>query len=207
MALFGRNPHAGWTQRGTVTEGSTTGSGKISHGPDGGVNIYKAKDGRRIVTIGSDNFRENDAGSGLFLKTTGGTSRENYVRISDYETKQAPKEEEKKPPKTAVTSGGGGGGGGGNSGDRTPSYGTTNPQPGNTGSKELDKSTSQMAALMKALTDLIAAQSNRQVTPEEVAEVSAPATGSGLSDTILTNSYIPSSEKKKKSYLTPIAVG
>ena len=103
--------------------------------------------------------------------------------------------------------GGNGGGGGGNSGDRTPSYGTTNPQPGNSGSKELDKSTSQMAALTKALTDLIAAQSNRQVTPEDIAEVSAPAAGSGLANTILTNSYIPSSEKKKKSYLTPIAVG
>ena len=205
MAIFGRNPNSGWTQRGTVTEGSTTGSGKISHGADGGVNMSKTKDGRRQVVIGSDSFVENDSGSGLFLKTTGGTSRENYVRISDYETQQAPKEEAK-PPKTVVTSGGGGGGGG-NSGDRTPSYGTTNPQPGNTGSKELDKSTGQMDALMKSLMALIAAQSNRQVTPEAIAEVSAPAAGSGLADTILTNSYVPSSERKKKSYLTPIAVG
>ena len=60
---------------------------------------------------------------------------------------------------------------------------------------------------MKSLMDLIAAQSKRQVTPEAVAEVSASTAGSGLADTILTNSYVPSSEKKKKSYLTPIAVG
>ena len=37
-------------------------------------------------------------------------------------------------------------------------------------------------------------------------EISKPA-GSGLAGTVLTNTYIPSSEKKKKSYLTPIAVG
>ena len=43
MGLFGSNPHKGWSQRGTVIEGSTTGSGKIAHGPDGGVNLYKNK--------------------------------------------------------------------------------------------------------------------------------------------------------------------
>ena len=37
-------------------------------------------------------------------------------------------------------------------------------------------------------------------------EISKPA-GSGLGGTILSNTYIPNSEKKKKSYLTPIAVG
>ena len=204
MAIFGRNPNAGWTQRGTVTEGSTTGSGKIGHGADGGVNMSKTKDGRRQVVIGSDSFVEKGSGSGLFLKTTGGTSRENYVRISDYETKQAPAPAPAPAPqRTVVTNRPPPSSGG----DKTPSYGTTNPQPGNTGSKELDKSTGQMDSLMQSLMALIAAQSNRQVTPEAIAEVSAPAAGSGLADTILTNSYVPSSEKKKKSYLTPIAVG
>ena len=63
-----------------------------------------------------------------------------------------------------------------------------------------------MMAMMTSLTELVAAMQNRQVSPNEKAKVSKPA-GSGLAGTVLTNTYIPSSEKKKKSYLTPIAVG
>lgn len=102
--------------------------------------------------------------------------------------------------------GGSGSSGGGSSGDRTASYGTTNPQAGNTGSKELDKSTEQMLGMMSSLTALIAAMQNRTASPDEKEEVSKTP-GSGLSDTILTQTYLPSKEKRKKSYLTPISVG
>ena len=104
--------------------------------------------------------------------------------------------------------GGGGSSGGGSSGDRTPSYGTTSPQAGNTGSQALDQSTEQMLGMMSSLTALISAMQNRTASPDEQEEVSkTPEPGSGLADTILTQTYLPSKEKKKKSYLTPISVG
>ena len=192
--IFGSNKHKGFSQRGTVTGGSTTGSGAIAHGAEGGANIYKTKDGRRQVTIGGDTFRENDSGSGLFLKTTGGTANENYVRIADYNPNPAP------APAPAPRPSGGGGGSSRPSGG-TPSYGTTAPSQGNTGNPGLDSTT---AALMEMVASLTATLSETKTIDKS--EISKPA-GSGLGGTILSNTYIPNSEKKKKSYLTPIAVG
>ena len=100
--MFGRNRNKDFSQRGTVTGGSTTDSGKIGHGAEGGVNMYKTKDGSRAVSVGGNTFYERDAGSGLFIKSTGGTSRQNYVQIADYNPNPAPAPA---PP----SSGGGGG--------------------------------------------------------------------------------------------------
>ena len=193
-----------FTQRGTVTGGTTTGSGKISHGPDGGVNMYKTKDGKRAVEYNGNTFYEYDRGSGTFILSTGGTSRQNYMTIKDYDSK--PPEEPKPEPKPKSS--------GGSkvpkkgTGDRTPSYGTTNPQPGNTGSKELDATTK---ALMEMVTALTASIANIGSTPEsDAADVSAPAApaaSAGLGGTILGGGYDATKEKKKKSYLTPISVG
>ena len=193
--IFGSNKHKGFSQRGTVTEGSTTGSGAIAHGADGGVNIGKAKNGRRTVQVGGNTFIERDAGSGLFLKSTGGTQHENYVRISDYNPNPAP------APAPAPRPSGGGGGGSSRPSGGTPSYGTTAPSQGNTGNSGLDSTT---AALMEMVASLTATLSETKTVDKS--EISKPA-GSGLGGTILSNTYIPNSEKKKKSYLTPIAVG
>ena len=192
--IFGSNKHKGFSQRGTVTGGSTTGSGAIGHGAEGGANIYKTKDGRRQVTVGGNTFRENESGSGLFLKTTGGTSAENYVRISDYNPNPTPA-----PAAPAPRPSGGGGGGGSSS--RSPGYGTTNPYAGNTGSPGLDASTMALMEMVAALT-----KSLSETKKVDTSEISKPA-GSGLGSTILSQTYVPSKEKKKKSYLTPVAVG
>jgi len=109
MAFFGRNKYKDFTQRGTVTGGSTTGSGKIGHGADGGVNMYKTKDGNRAVSMGGNTFYERDPGSGHFLLSTGGSSRENYIKIKDYESQPTPAP----APAPAPSSGGGYADGGG----------------------------------------------------------------------------------------------
>ena len=198
MAFFGANRNKDFTQRGTVTGGSIggrAGSGKISHGADGGVNMYKTRDGKRAVSSGGNTFYERDAGSGTFILSTGGSSRENYMTIKDYDPNPAP------APAPAPAPSSGGGGGSSRPSGGTASYGTTAPSYGNTGNSGLDASTMALMKMVQSLTETLAMQKT-----VDKSEVSKPA-GSGLGGTILSNTYVPSSEKKKKSYLTPIAVG
>lgn len=208
MAIFGSNPNKGYSQQASVTGGRIN-TYNVNPGAIGGVNIYKTKDGRRHVDYGSESYREDKPGSGLFIKTTNGTKYNNYITVKDY---KAPEEKKKDPPPKKSPGGGGGGGGGGkppSDVDKTPDYGTTNPQPGATGSKELDQTTAALLKMIESLTTALATP--KTVTPEDVEDVSAGAgddsSAEGLDSTILTNTYIPVSERKKKSYLTPIAVG
>jgi len=108
--------------------------------------------------------------------------------------KEPEKEKEAPPPAPAPSSGGGGGS------SSSSSY-PTNPYAGNTGNAQFD---AQTTALQESISALVAAMANQQEA--KIEDVSEPAPG--IDSTILTPSmYDPSKEKKKKSYLTPIAVG
>ena len=196
--MFGRNPNKDYSQQGSITGGMIN-SYKVNPGAIGGVNMYKTKNGTRALRYGPDGYHEKEAGSGKFYKDSGN----GWVQVSNYNTKPDPEPE----PEQSPSSGGGSGSGssGGNSGDRTASYGTTNPQPGNTGSRELDATTK---ALMEMVTALTASIANIGSTPAaDAADVSAPPESAGLGGTILGGGYDATKEKKKKSYLTPISVG
>ena len=196
--MLGSNPNKDYAQQGSITGGMIN-TYKVNPGAIGGVNMYKTRNGTRALQYGADGYYEKEAGSGKFYKSSGN----GWIQVADYNTKPDPEPE----PEQSPSSGGGSGSGssGGNSGDRTASYGTTNPQAGNTGSRELDATTK---ALMEMVTALTASIANIGSTPEaDAADVSAPAASAGLGGTILGGGYDASKEKKKKSYLTPISVG
>lgn len=198
MAIFGSNPNKDYSQRGTI-EGGYQNTYKVNPGAIGGVSIYKTKNGTRGLHGMDGTYYEKEAGSGKFYKSSG----RDWVQVSDYNPNPTPEPEPK--PDRKPSSGGGGGSSGGNSGDRTASYGTTNPQAGNTGSRELDATTK---ALMDMVTALTASIANIGSTPEaDAADVSAPPESAGIGGTILGGGYDATKEKKKKSYLTPISVG
>jgi hypothetical protein len=198
MAIFGSNPNKDYSQQGSITGGYEN-TYKVNPGPIGGVNIYKTKNGTRGLHGMDGGWYEKEAGSGKFYKSSG----RDWVQVEDYNSK--PKEEPKPKSSSGGGSSGGGGNSGGNSGDRTPNYGTTNPQPGNTGSQGLDATTK---ALMDMVTALTASIANIGSTPAaDAADVSAPAADAGIGGTVLGGGYDATKEKKKKSYLTPISVG
>ena len=164
------------------------------------LSVYKTANGTRGVVHQGEIYY--DDGNGKFKSTHG----PNFLSYD------MPKKEEPKPESSGDGGGGGGGGGGssgGNSGDRTPSYGTTNPQAGNTGSRELDGTTQALMDMVKSLTESLTASWDTKAAAEDVSKnVSKPA-GEGLASTVLTggSGYIPPERKKKKSFLTPISVG
>ena len=152
----------------------------------------------RNVTLDNGKLYEN--GISYSLNESNGryeshTGARNYYTLGDI-NKPAPA-----PAPAAAPSSGGGGGGSSRPSGGTASYGTVNPSAGNSGNQQLDATTAALMEMIASLTASIADQPKI-----DASDVSKPP-GAGLSSTILTNSYIPSSEKKKKSYLTPIAVG
>ena len=164
----------------------------------GSQNTYNVASGGN-VTLDNGKLYENDRvyslneSNGRYESHTGAR---NYYTLGDINQPPPPA-----PPPAAAPSSGGGGGGSSRPSGSTQSYGTVNPTAGNSGNQQLDATT---AALMEMIASLTASIADRAEI--DSSDVSKPP-GAGLSSTILTNSYVPSSEKKKKSYLTPIAVG
>ena len=184
--MIGRNRNKDYRQQGSITGGKVSGY-DVNPGAIGGVNMYKTKDGRRAMQYGADLYYERSPGE--FYKNTGNGK----LTVSDYNPKPAPEAPAPKPS--------GGGGGGGSSSSRSSGYGTTNPYAGNTGNATLDASTLALMEMVSSLTATLA-----ETKKVDTTEVSKPA-GSGIAGTILSSSYVPASERKKKSYLTPISVG
>lgn len=98
-------------------------------------------------------------------------------------------------------SGGESGGGGGSGGGSGGGYGTTNPYAGNTGNSGVDANTLAMLELIKSMTESLAEVKGKTADIEEVSKI--PKT----TETILSGGYTATDgpDKKKKSYLTPIA--
>lgn len=162
----------------------------------GSQNTYNVASGRNVTL---DNGKLYENGISYSLNESNGryeshTGARNYYTLGDVNPPPAAAA----PSAPARSSGGGGGSSRPSSG--TASYGTTSPSGGNTGSQPLDATTAALMEMIASLTASIATSKEA-----DVSDVTKP--GPGLASTILTNSYIPSSEKKKKSYLTPIAVG
>lgn len=190
--MFGGNPNKKYAQQGSITGGSQNGY-EVHPGAIGGANIYKTKSGRRGLHGMDGSWVEKEAGSGKFYKSSG----RDWVQVSDYNPNPEPAPE---------SSGGGSGSSGGSSGGSSSGgYGTTNPYAGNTGSPGLDASTEAMLEMVRSLTESLTASWDMKAAADDV---SKPA-GEGLASTVLTggSGYLPSERKKKKSYLTPIAVG
>lgn len=185
--IFGRNPNKDYKQAIQFTGGSIHGYSP-SHNPN--LTAYKTSNGTRGVEFQGSTWY--DDGNGRFVKSTG----------RDYLTYDVPKKEE--PAPAPSPSGGGGGGGSSRPSGGTASYGTTAPYAGGTGNAGLDASTQALMDMVASLTETLATQ--RTIGAEEIAEVSRPP-GEGLGSTVLSQTYVPSKEKKKKSYLTPISVG
>lgn len=164
----------------------------------GSQNTYNVASGRNVTL---DNGKLYENGISYSLNESNGryeshTGARNYYTLGDVNPPPAAAAAPSAPARSS-----GGGGGSSRPSGGTASYGTTNPSAGNTGSQPLDATT---AALMEMIASLTASIADKPKI--DASDVSKPA-GAGLASTILTNSYIPSSEKKKKSYLTPIAVG
>lgn len=187
--MIGRNPNKDYRQQASITGGKVN-TYEVNPGPIGGVNMYKTKDGRRQFQHEASTWVEREPGK--FYKSTGN----GVLTVSDYNPNPTP------PPAPAPRPSGGGGGGGGSS-SRPSGYGSTNPYAGSTGSPGLDSSTMALMEMVRSLTETLNTQ--KTIGDAERSEISRPP-GAGLSGTILSNSYIPSSERKKKSYLTPISV-
>ena len=188
--MFGRNPHKDYRQQASITGGKVN-TYDVNPGPVGGVSIYKTKDGRRAFQHEASTWVERSPGE--FYKSTGNGK----LTVADYNPNPTP------PPAPAPRPSGGGGGGGSSSSGYS-GYGTTMPYAGGTGNAGLDASTMALMEMVKSLTETLSVQ--KTIGAEEIAEISKPP-GEGIGSTILSNTYIPSSEKKKKSYLTPISVG
>jgi hypothetical protein len=191
--MFGGNPNKKYAQQGSIT-GGVRNTYKVNPGPVGGVNIYKTANGTRGLYGMDDAYYEREAGSGKFYRSSGN----GWVQVSDYNAK--PPEEEK----PSDSGGSSGGSGSGSSGSYSSGYGTTNPYAGSTGSPGLDATTLALMKMVEGLTESLA--KSKEITEADMEDVSKPA-GEGLNSTILSQTYLPSSEKKKKSYLTPISVG
>jgi hypothetical protein len=189
MAIFGSNPNKGYAQQGSITGGYEN-TYKVNPGSIGGVNIYKTKNGTRGLHGMGSTYYEKEAGSGKFYKSSG----RDWVQVEDYNPNPEP---EAKPE-----SSGGGSSSGGSSGS-SGSY-PSNPSAGNTGYASVDANSLAMMRMIEALTDSISALGDMEDDFDSVSNGS----GEGLASTVLTgNVYVPQSEKKKKSYLTPMAVG
>lgn len=188
--IFGKNPNKDYRQRGTI-EGGVINTYKQNPGAIGAISIRKAKSGKRAFTYNHDQYYEKEAGSGEFYKHTGN----GRLTVSDYDPNPKPE------PAPAPKPSGGGGGGSSRPSGSTASYGTTAPSYGNTGNAGLDASTMALMEMVKSLTATLA-----ETKKVDTAEISKPA-GEGLGSTVLSQTYVPSKEKKKKSYLTPISVG
>ena len=184
--IFGKNPNKDYRQQASITGGKIN-TYDVNPGAIGGVSIYKGKNGARAIQHNGDTYVERSPGE--FYKSTGN----GRLTIADYNPNPAP------PPPSS--GGGGGGGGGGGSSSSYQGYGMLAPSYGNTGNAGLDASTMALMDMVKSLTETLAESKTINKS-----EISKPA-GSGLAGTILSNTYVPSSEKKKKSYLTPVAVG
>ena len=167
------------------TYGFRTNRGQVDLQGSNSAAVAAMKDGRKGFTAnGGQNYVKNGD------RWVSHTNSNDYYSLTPAE-----KEKEAPPP----SSGGGGGGGGGGS-SSSASY-PTNPYAGNTGNAQFD---AQTTALQESISALVAAMANQQEA--KIEDVSEPAPG--IDSTILTPSmYDPSKEKKKKSYLTPIAVG
>jgi|DEB0MinimDraft_6_1074348.scaffolds.fasta_scaffold10762_1 hypothetical protein len=96
-------------------------------------------------------------------------------------------------------SGGGGGSGGGGYGG---GYGTTNPYAGSTGNSGVDANTLALMELIKSMTESLADVKGKTADIDEVSKAVK------TTETILSGGYTASTDpdKKKKSYLTPIAL-
>ncbi len=165
------------------------------------VRGFKKSSGNQIDLIGSGSgayqAKQDGAKSYGDYNWNASTNRyEHYISPQSNYYSFAPEKKEEAPAEAPRSSGGGGGGGGSSS----SSY-PTNPSYGNTGNAQLNAQTS---ALQESISALVAAIANQQKAKAE--SVSEPAPG--VESTILTPSmYDPTKEKKKKTYLTPLAVG
>lgn len=181
--MIGRNPNKDYNKAIQFTGGSINGYNP-SQNPN--LTAYKTGNGTRGVQFQGSTWY--DDGNGRFVKSTG----RDYLTYDNAPAAPAPA-----PP----SSGGGGGGGGSSSSGSYPRY----PVAGNTGYPSVDANSLAMMEMIKALTESISTLG--EIKESDIEDVSKGA-GEGLSSTILTgSSYIPSAEKKKKSYLTPITVG
>lgn len=179
--MFGGNRNKGYSQQGSITGGYQN-TYKVNPGPIGGVNIYKAGNGVRGLHGMDGSYYEKEAGSGKFYKSSG----RDWVQVEDYNPNPTPEAEPESSGGGGGSSGGSSGGGGGYSG---PSY----------QQNTLDSNTQALMEMVRTLTESLTTQWDMEA---EAAKVSKP--GDGLENTILNPSaYLPSPEKKKKSYLTP----
>lgn len=183
--MIGRNPNKDYRENVQITGGRVGGYSPASN-PN--YSVYKTADGRRGLQHQGMTYYDN--GNGKFVSITG----------RDHLTYDAPKPA---PAPAPAPSPSGGGGGGGGSSSRSSGYGSTAPSAGSTGSPGLDSSTMALMDMVRSLTETLSVQ--KTIGDAERSDISAPP-GAGLAGTILSNSYIPSSERKKKSYLTPISV-
>jgi hypothetical protein len=180
--MFSGNRNKGYSQQGTLTGGSINGY-NVNGGAVGGVSIYKTGDGRRGLHGQDGTWYEKEAGSGKFYKSSG----RDWMQVSDYNPNPTPEPEPE-------SSGGGGGSSGGSSGGGGSGYSGPSYQQ-----NTLDSNTQALMEMVRTLTESLSTQWDMQA---EAAKVSKP--GDGLENTILNPSaYLPSAEKKKKSYLTP----
>ena len=182
--MIGRNRNKDYKKAIQFTGGSVGGYAPASN-PN--YTAYKTADGRRGIQHQGMTYYDN--GNGKFVSITG----------RDHLTYDVPKKEE--PAPAPRPSGGGGGGGSSSPSGGTASYGTTMPYAGGTGNTGLDASTMALMEMVASLTATLA-----DTSKPDPDEISNPA-GAGLGSTVLSQTYVPSKEKKKKSYLTPISVG
>ncbi len=136
----------------------------------------------------------------------------NFGRSSGIRNISLSKAESPKKEETKKSSGGGGGGG-----KKKKKY-NQDPTAGNTGNSELDERTNdlqntidqQKADLSKLMLLMAELAKPIQARSPEINAITEDVSATATTDTessVLTNTYVPPTEKKKKSYLTPIAVG
>lgn len=172
--------------------------------PDKGTKITNMSKDRKSFMGESGNGGPNkytyNESTGMYHAEGG-----DIVRIG-YSGSKKKKEEPKK------SSGGGGGG------KKPKGKYNTNPTPGNTGNKELDTRTADLQAkidgykldmqkLMLLMAELAKPIKARGPEINAITEAVSETATTDTETSVLTNTYMAPQEKKKKSYLTPIAVG
>jgi len=194
MGFFSRNPNRGYSAYGDVT--STSGGGNHNAGlPTGyrATNIHQTASGRYGFQDSSGDLWYGDSADGKFYRHTSHGRDWVQLKVTDPNAK----------PEDKPAEGGGGGSGGGSGGGGGSSGGGGYGGGGYGSYSGPDPNTLALMEMVKSLTESL---TNKMDMQAEMDKVSKP--GNGLESTVLNPSaYVGGGkEKKKKSYLTPVAV-
>ena len=194
MGFFGSNPNKGYSAYGDVT--STSGGGNHNAGlPTGyrATNIHQTASGRYGFQDSSGDLWYGDSADGKFYRHTSHGRDWVQLKVTDPNAK----------PEDKPAEGGGGGSGGGSSGGGSSGGGGGYGGGGYGSYSGPDPNTLALMEMVKSLTESL---TNKMDMQAEMDKVSKP--GNGLESTVLNPSaYVGGGkEKKKKSYLTPVAV-